>query len=444
MPRIPKSTTSTPAGSSRRASRPASATPKPSSPRKTLPMPATSTRTAGAAGASAGSGSTSSIAKKKRWPGWRRSPRSRPGSSSTTTVRCSLPSVSSSMPSTAAVRPAEREIHHVAARARAQAHAAAPAQLDARDGDGVRRRPLELLPGAGHRSARKPERRRSCSCVRPSVRSRIARARASPRAHLGLLLVGQRHDREPQQPVDLAAVVQVARALGGDPRVVLEDDRRGEHRVVGAGLADEHRPQPFVAAAGRGLAQAVGRVGQRDEGARGRAQHDVRGAQRPGAPGHARRRPVDGLDGDPPHAVADRLGGDRQLARQRRERERAGADLALDRLLVLARRLQEPRAHLHAGGRGALEQALGPRPPARPDVAERERALVLQRRAPVRPQQVALVEHGVGDLADGVHQRSASSVSTVSSHVASALRALNDASRSTLSLLIRSQPVPRK
>ena len=41
---MPKSTTSTPAGSARRPSRSASATPKPSSPRKTLPIPATRIR----------------------------------------------------------------------------------------------------------------------------------------------------------------------------------------------------------------------------------------------------------------------------------------------------------------------------------------------------------------------------------------------------------------
>ena len=42
--------------------------------------------------------------------------------------------------------------------------------------------------------------------------------------------------------VDLAAVEQVARALGRDPRMVLEDDRRGQQRVALARLADQHRP----------------------------------------------------------------------------------------------------------------------------------------------------------------------------------------------------------
>src|SRR5215203_5553519 len=41
---MPKSTASTPSGSSRSESRPTTSTPKPSSPRKTLPMPATRMR----------------------------------------------------------------------------------------------------------------------------------------------------------------------------------------------------------------------------------------------------------------------------------------------------------------------------------------------------------------------------------------------------------------
>src|SRR5207253_8242495 len=52
------------------------------------------------------SGSTSERRKKKRWPGWRISPRSRPGSSSITTATWTSSSKSRSTASTVAVRPA--------------------------------------------------------------------------------------------------------------------------------------------------------------------------------------------------------------------------------------------------------------------------------------------------------------------------------------------------
>ena len=52
---------------------------------------------------------------------------------------------------------------------------------------------------------------------------------------------------------------------GRDLRVVVEDDRRREHRVRLPLLADQDRPGADVAARGGGLAPALGRVQQRDE-----------------------------------------------------------------------------------------------------------------------------------------------------------------------------------
>ena len=68
-----------------------------------------------------------------------------------------------------------------------------------------------------------------------------------------------------QQLVDLAAVEQVARALGRDLGVVRQDDRRRQHGVALARLADQHRPGAVVLAALGLGAQLVRRVGQRHE-----------------------------------------------------------------------------------------------------------------------------------------------------------------------------------
>ena len=99
--------------------------------------------------------------------------------------------------------------------------------------------------------------------------------------------------------------------------------------------------------------------------------------------------------------------------------------------------VQEADGHLDGRRVGMLEQALRPHRPGvvfAPvavrlgiDAAEGPPALVLERRAPVRPEQVALVEDGVGDRPHGVHGTSSAagrSESTVSSQVARALRDL--------------------
>ena len=96
----------------------------------------------------------------------------------------------------------------------------------------------------------------SCSAGSASVRSRMRRARSSDSPHLALLLVGQRQDPQRQDLVDLGAVEQVARALGRDLRVVVEDDRRRQHACRARRLAHQHRPGADVLAAGGQLARA--------------------------------------------------------------------------------------------------------------------------------------------------------------------------------------------
>src|SRR5918998_3430094 len=55
-------------------------------------------------------------------------------------------------------------------------------------------------------------------------------------AHLFFLLISEVENVENEHLVDLGPVEQVARALGGDLGVVVEDDRGGEH----------HGPLPFL------------------------------------------------------------------------------------------------------------------------------------------------------------------------------------------------------
>ena len=181
-------------------------------------------------------------------------------------------------------------------------------------------------------------------------------------------------------------------------------------------VLDEDRPRPLVAARLGGLAQRFGRVGQRHERAARRAQHGVRRAE--GAlerllAGAAEGRRVRDLDGDPPQRLGERLAADVDRSLEAAHGERPRPDLALDPLLppVALDDLQE--AHAHVDLVVALEQALGAHDPAivgvalavsaREDAAERPAPLVLERRPAIRPEQVALVEHRVGDPADRVH-----------------------------------------
>src|SRR5215210_8847463 len=72
-------------------------------------------------------------------------------------------------------------------------------------------------------------------------------------AHLFFLLVREVEDVQDEHLVDLGPVEQVAGALGGDRRIVVEDDRGREHHVPLPFLSDEHRPSLQVHALFRGL-----------------------------------------------------------------------------------------------------------------------------------------------------------------------------------------------
>jgi hypothetical protein len=64
------------------------------------------------------------------------------------------------------------------------------------------------------------------------------------RGHRRLLFVGEGQDAEREQLVNLRVVEQIGGAFRGDLRVVVEDDRRGKHRVPLALFSDEDRPRP--------------------------------------------------------------------------------------------------------------------------------------------------------------------------------------------------------
>ena len=94
-------------------------------------------------------------------------------------------------------------------------------------------------------------------------------------AHLALLFVGQGHDAQRKNLVDLGAVEEIARALGRDLRIVVEDDRRGEHACRRL-FAGQHGPGADVLAL-RGLfLEAFRRIEQRDELAVLDAENGVR------------------------------------------------------------------------------------------------------------------------------------------------------------------------
>ena len=93
--------------------------------------------------------------------------------------------------------------------------------------------------------------------------------------HFLLFGIGHRQDAQGQDLVDLGAVEQIARAFRGDLRVVVENDRRGQHRVAVPLAADQHRPGPLIDAGGRGLAQLRGRVDQRQKRAIAHAEDRV-------------------------------------------------------------------------------------------------------------------------------------------------------------------------
>ena len=100
-------------------------------------------------------------------------------------------------------------------------------------------------------------------------------------AHLGLLRVGEGEDVQDEQLVDLPAVEEVARALGGDARVVLEDDRRGQERCGGPRARRPGRASsPRCGTPAAALAAAAGGSVSETKAPPGDAQDGVGGAER--------------------------------------------------------------------------------------------------------------------------------------------------------------------
>src|SRR5262249_21433316 len=79
------------------------------------------------------------------------------------------------------------------------------------------------------------------------------------------LLVPPPQHRGPHQLTHLAAVEQIAGTLGGDARVVAEDDRSGEDRLRATVVTDECRPQAFAPAALNLFTEGRRWIDRRDE-----------------------------------------------------------------------------------------------------------------------------------------------------------------------------------
>ena len=124
-------------------------------------------------------------------------------------------------------------------------------------------RPGSLGRGAGRRAVQRRHHvvGHRVAAIDDRRRPRIGRPR------LGLLVVGHRLHAQRQHLVDLGAVEEVADALGGDGRVVVEDHRRGEHEVAPRRRSDEHRPAAVLRRTAPAAAGGhVGRFEQRHEG----------------------------------------------------------------------------------------------------------------------------------------------------------------------------------
>ena len=272
----------------------------------------------------------------------------------------------------------QREVHDVAAGARAQSHAAAAPQLDAVDEHGVGRRALELLPVAAvalmapHRrdlARQAPLRRSSSSSVSASVRSRISRARGSESrisafsssVRLRMLSVSSWSISPPSnRSPGLSGAIR-----GWSSRMIGEDS--SVPRSPGAPTSTGHVPSLRQAPAASRSASG-GSVSETKRPP-ARAQHGVGRAERPPEHRLARAAGPRRRVGDPtvrrsnprparppprpipsgPPSARDPAGAGHRVAQdlvlaparrrtarpaaQRGERQRAGGDLALDRLL---------------------------------------------------------------------------------------------------------------
>src|SRR6202030_4464326 len=72
-------------------------------------------------------------------------------------------------------------------------------------------------------------------------------------SHVALLVVRQGEDTQGKDFVDLGCVKEIARTFRCHFRIIVEYNRRRQHRVRRALLTDEHRPSSLIAASGRGF-----------------------------------------------------------------------------------------------------------------------------------------------------------------------------------------------
>ena len=238
----------------------------------------------------------------------------------------------------------EERVLGVAAAARAQHDLAALGHRHAADQHGVGLRVDGRVLAGSHqgscsgRSARARRRRRPCrpwrssGCRAPAPRPHRADRAVQPLQHLrrhGVDRVDDRRRRagrwrgprafsssvrtsvrSVEDLVVLGAVEEVGRALGGELRVVVEDDRRGQQQVAAVGRSGQHRPGVLVdALRDGGLGPlAAGRCSDRnDPGSRPRAACVPRSATCAAPPRAGRRRRtaavVDDVEPQPEHAV---------------------------------------------------------------------------------------------------------------------------------------------
>src|SRR3984957_14649597 len=69
--------------------------------------------------------------------------------------------------------------------------------------------------------------------------------------HLAFFIFGQGQNSQSENLVDLGAIEQIARAFGCNLRVVVQDDRRRQHRIALVLFSYENRPGPDVFALNR-------------------------------------------------------------------------------------------------------------------------------------------------------------------------------------------------
>src|ERR1700751_431396 len=93
--------------------------------------------------------------------------------------------------------------------------------------------------------------------------------------HLLLLLIGQSHDAQRQDFIDLRAVKQIAGAFGTDLRIVVENDGRRQQSVFFSSVANQHGPCANVPAARRQILQPLGWLQQRDKFTTRNAQNQM-------------------------------------------------------------------------------------------------------------------------------------------------------------------------